>query len=66
MGGSGVSSGSRPATFQPCKEPQTQVKGRYRDVTGTSLGGRVSAGSQGGLCGELLRIESALGVRLKL
>ena len=65
MGGSGVSSGSRPATFQPRNEPQTQVCGRYRQVpgrAGRSLVGQVSAGSQGGLRGELLRIESALGV----
>ena len=65
MGGSGVSPGSRPATFQPRNEPQTQVCRRYREVpggTGGSLVGQVSAGPQGGLRGELLRIESALGV----
>ena len=32
MGGSGVSSGSRPATFQPCNELQSQVKVRYQEV----------------------------------
>ena len=62
MGGSGVSPGSWPATFQPRTEPQSQVKVRYLLVTGRSLGGGISAGSQGGLCGELLQMESAIGV----
>ena len=64
-GGSGVSRGSWPAASQGSNEPETQVCGRYRDVpagTGTSLVGQVSAGSQGGLRGELLRRESAIGV----
>ena len=62
MGGSGVSPGSRPATFQPRNEPQTQVCRTHLQVTGRSLVRRVSAGSQGGLRGELLRRESAMGI----
>ena len=65
VGGSGVSRGSWPATSQGSNEPQTQVCGTYFHSlpgTGMSLVGRVSAGSQGGLRGELLRRESAIGV----
>ena len=60
-GGSGVSRGSWPAASQGSNEPETQVCGTYFQVTsrllpgtGRSLVGRVSAGSQGGLRGELL------------